>query len=370
MKKNFTILAIDTSCDDTCAAVVCDGRVLANIIASQVEFHKPYGGVYPMLAKRKHQEFIEPTINEALRRAGLQWSEIDALAATVGPGLAPALEVGIAKIKELAKQYKKPVIAVNHMEGHLLSSFAENSKGKGPFSKTSPKFPILGLLVSGGHTQLVLMKNFGKYQLLGETLDDAAGECFDKVAKMLGLGYPGGPIISELAKKGRPKYELPVAMKGSGDLNFSFSGLKTACLYKLQKLGVVMDKPTFAASFAEVASATKAEKATAGKRFYSDFSASFEKVLVEALMIKLKKAIELYKPKQIVLGGGVINNLPLRQASRKVAGKYGLKVFQPYHKNLFTDNAAMVGVCAFYQAKRNDFAKNIEALDRQPNLKF
>lgn len=352
MKKNFTILAIDTSCDDTCAAVVCDGRVLANIIASQVEFHKPYGGVYPMLAKRKHQEFIEPTIAEALRRAQVFWRrpglrQIDALAITVGPGLAPALEVGIAKIKELAKQHKKPVIAVNHMEGHLLSSFARNSQGQGVFSKTKPLFPILGLLVSGGHTQLVLMKNFGKYQLLGETLDDAAGEAFDKVAKMLGLGYPGGPIISELAKTGRSIYDLPVAMAGSGDLNFSFSGLKTACLYKLQKLPKPWDK-----------------------RFYSDFSASFEKVLVAALMIKLEKAIEQYRPKQIVLGGGVINNKWLRESARGVAKKYGIRVFQPYHKNLFTDNAAMVGVCAWYQAQRNDFVKNIEALDRQPNLNF
>lgn len=347
MKKNFTILAIDTSCDDTCAAITSNDRVLSNAIASQVEFHKPYGGVYPMLAKRKHQEFIEPTINEALRRVGLRWFEIDALAATVGPGLAPALEVGIAKIKELAKQYKKPVIVVNHMEGHLLSSFARNSQGQGAFSKIKWRFPILGLLVSGGHTQLVLMKNFGKYQLLGETLDDAAGECFDKVAKMLGLGYPGGPIISELAKTGRPIYDLPVAMASSGDLNFSFSGLKTACLYKLQKL----PKPW-------------------GRQFYCDFAASFEKVLVEALMIKLERAIEQYQPRQIVLGGGVINNPSLRQASRKVAGKFGLRVFQPYHKNLFTDNAAMVGVCAWHQAKRNDFAKSIERLDRQPNFNF
>ncbi|MDP3093177.1 MAG: tRNA (adenosine(37)-N6)-threonylcarbamoyltransferase complex transferase subunit TsaD [bacterium] len=371
MKKSFTILAIDTSCDDTCVAVTSNDRVLSNVIASQVEFHKPYGGVYPSLAKRKHQEFIEPTINEALRRAGLRWLEIDALAVTVGPGLAPALEVGIAKIKELAKQYRKSIIAVNHMEGHLLSSFAlpnfsrknsggqaKNLKRKRLLSIVRPKFPILGLLVSGGHTQLVLMKGFGKYRLLGETLDDAAGEAFDKVAKMLGLGYPGGPIISELAKTGRPIYDLPVPMAGSGDLNFSFSGLKTACLYKLQKLGLTGDRPAFA------------PRATAGKQFYCDFAVSFEKTVVEALIIKLEKAIEQYRPKQVVLGGGVINNLPLRKAARKAAGEYGLKVFQPYHKNLFTDNAAMIGVCAFFQAKRGDFAKDIDSLDRQPNLNF
>ena len=352
MKNNFTILAIDTSCDETCAAVTQDDRILSNVIASQIEFHQPYGGVYPILAKRKHQEFIEPAIEEALRRPGLAGrrpglERIDALAITVGPGLAPALEIGVAKIKELAKKYDKPMIAVNHMEAHLLSSFAKTKNGTDPFSKTRPRFPILGLLVSGGHTQLVLMRDFGHYQLLGETLDDAAGEAFDKVAKMLGLGYPGGPIISELAKNGQPIYDLPVAMTSSGDLNFSFSGLKTACLYKLQKIPRPWDK-----------------------KLYADFAASFEKVLVESLMIKLKKAIEQYQPKQIVLGGGVINNLRLRKESRKTAKKYGLRIFPPFHKNLFTDNAAIVGVCAWYQAQRNDFVKDVESLDRQPNLNF
>ncbi|MDP2926592.1 MAG: tRNA (adenosine(37)-N6)-threonylcarbamoyltransferase complex transferase subunit TsaD [bacterium] len=364
MKKNFIILAIDTSCDETSVAVTRDDRVLSNVIASQVEFHKEYGGVYPMLAKRKHQEFIDPAIREALRRGRVAWKDVDAMAVTVGAGLAPALEVGVAKIKELAKKYQKPVISVSHMEAHLLSSFAKNSKGNGPFLKIKPQFPILGLLVSGGHTQLVLMKDFGEYQLLGETLDDAAGEAFDKVAKMLGLGYPGGPIISELAKTGEPKYELPVAMVNSGDLNFSFSGLKTACLYKLQKLGIVADKPAFAKP------ACRSGRASAGKQFYCDFAASFEKVLIESLMVKLKKAIESYRPRQIVLGGGVINNLPLRQASRKVARKYDLRVFIPHNNKLLTDNAAMVGVCAYYQAKRNDFVKDIEKLDRQPNLNF
>ncbi len=349
MKKNFTILAIDTSCDETSVAVTQDDRVLSNVIASQVEFHKPYGGVWPILAKRKHQEFIDSAIGEALRRARAFWRrpglrQIDAIAVTIGPGLAPALEVGIAKIKELAKKYKKPVIGVNHMEAHLLSSLAKNKMGHRAFS---PRFPILGLLVSGGHTQLVLMKKIGVYQLLGETIDDAAGECFDKVAKMLGLGYPGGPIISELAKKGKVKYELPLVMAGSGDLNFSFSGLKTACLYKLQKLPKPWDR-----------------------RFYSDFSASIEKAVIDALMLKLKKAIEKYKPKQIILGGGVINNLPLRRATRKIARRFGLRVFQPYSEKLFTDNGAMVGICAFYQAQRKDFVKNINKLDRQPNLNF
>lgn len=347
MKKHYLILSIDTSCDDTSVAVISNDLVLSNIISSQVEFHKEYGGVYPMLAKRMHQQSIDPAIAEALKRAKISFEKIDAIAITIGPGLAPALEVGVAKAKELAKRFKKPLIGVNHMEGHLLSSFARNSKGIGPFSKRKPRFPILGLLVSGGHTQLVLMMDFGKYRLLGETLDDAAGEAFDKVARMLDLGYPGGPIISELAKKGNPKYELPVPMMGSKDLNFSFSGLKTACLYKLQKL----PKPW-------------------NKQFYCDFAASFEKAAIEALMIKLKRAIIIYQPKQIVLGGGVINNLKLRKEARKAVRKSNLEVFIPYDKKLFTDNAAMIGVCAWHQAKRGDFVKNIEKLDRQPNFNF
>ena len=345
MKKDFTILAIDTSCDETSVAISKDDRILANIVSSQVKFHQKYGGVVPHLAKRMHQKLLGPTIDEALLRS--HQKTIDAVAVTIGPGLAPALETGIAKAKELAKKWHLPLISVNHMESHLLSSFVKNSAGNGPFAKTKPQFPILGLLVSGGHTQLVLMKNFGKYQILGETLDDAAGEAFDKVAKMLDLGYPGGPIISQLAQKGEPKYPLPAPMIGSKDLNFSFSGLKTACLYKLKTL-----------------------KIKRYQQFYADFSASFEKAVVQALVAKLKKAITAYQPKQIVLGGGVISNLRIRQGARKVARKFGLKVFVPYSQKLLTDNAAMVGVCAWYQARRGDFVKDIPALDRQPNLNF
>ena len=341
MKKHYLILSIDTSCDDTCAAVTNNDSVLSNIISSQIEFHKEYGGVVPNLAKRMHQQLIDPAIAEALKRARTNLKEIDAIAVTVGPGLAPALEIGIAKAKELVKRFKRPLIRVNHMEGHLLSSFARNSKGIGPFSKIKPRFSILGLLVSGGHTQLVLMTDFGKYQLLGETLDDAAGEAFDKVARMLGLGYPGGPIISELAKNGKAKYELPVPMIGSKDLNFSFSGLKTACLYKLQKL----PRPW-------------------NKQFYCDFAASFENAAIEALMIKLKKAIAIYQPKQIVLGGGVINSLHLRQAMRKIAKNNHVPFFVPYSKKLFSDNAAMIGAAAVLRPKE----VNMFELNPDPGL--
>lgn len=350
MKKNYTILAIDTSCDETSVAITEDNRVLSNIVASQIKYHQKYGGVMPTVAKRMHQKLINPAIKQALKTARKTWDQIDSLAVTQGPGLAPALEIGIAKTKELAEKYQKPVLAINHMEAHLLSSFAKNSKGKG--NKIKSLFPTLALLVSGGHTQLVLMKNFGKYQLLGETLDDAAGEAFDKVAKMLDLGYPGGPILSELAKKGQPKYELPITMKHSKNLNFSFSGLKTACLYKIQNLKKIQPK------------------LFETRQFFQDFAASFEKATIQSLAIKLKKAIKEYYPKQIILGGGVINNLQLRKMARKIAKENNLKVFIPYNKKLFTDNAAMIGICAWYQAKRGKFTKNIQKLDRQPNLNF
>jgi N6-L-threonylcarbamoyladenine synthase len=355
MKKNFTILAIDTSCDETSVAVTVDDRVLSNVVSSQIKFHKKYGGVVPFLAQRMHKELIKPAIEQALKNSRKKISEVDVVAVTVGPGLAPALEIGIDYAKKLIQKINPAaakLIAVNHMEAHLLSSFAKNSKGKGSFI---PKFPILGLLVSGGHTQLVLMKNFGRYQLLGETLDDAAGEAFDKVAKMLNLGYPGGPIISELAKaglpagrQGNPIYELPIPMIGSKDLNFSFSGLKTACLYRLKQ---IPDKQRT-------------------RVFIQDFAASFETAVAKALSIKLKKAIGLYHPKQIILGGGVINNLTIRREIRKTARQYNLRVLLPYSNKLLTDNAAMIGICAWYQARRDDFVKDIKSLDRLPNLNF
>jgi len=342
MKSKYTILAIDTSCDETSAAVTVNDWVMSNIVASQIKYHQKYGGVMPTVAKRMHQKMIAPTVKKALKQARKNWLQIDAVAVTVGPGLAPALEIGLAYAKKLVQKHNKPLIGVNHMESHLLSFLAKNSRGHG---NPNPQFPLLGLLVSGGHSQLVLMQDFGDYQLLGETLDDAAGEAFDKVAKMLDLGYPGGPIISQLAKKGQPKYTLPIPMQHSTDLNFSFSGLKTACLYKIQKLKL-------------------------NKKVIEDFSASFEKAAVTALMVKLKKAIEEHQPKQIVLGGGVINNLTLRREARRVARQFGLKVFIAYNQKLFTDNAAMIGVCAWHQAQRGDFIKDINQLDRQPNLNF
>jgi len=354
--KNYFILAIDTSCDETSAAVTCNDRVVSNVISSQVELHRKYGGVVPALAKRAHKQRINAVISEALKRALPKISKssqspyinIDAIAVTQGPGLAPALEIGIAKAKELSLNYKKALIAVNHMEGHLLSSFAKNSAGKGPFTNFKPRFPALGLLVSGGHTQLVLMKDFGQYQLLGETLDDAAGEAFDKVAKMLNLGYPGGPIIETIAKSGNPdKYNLPIPLKDSKTLNFSFSGLKTACLYLVQKL--------------------ERQKA---KNYHPNVAASFQKVLSLHLAEKLSLAIQRYQPRMVLLGGGVISNLTVRKHLRKAAKDFNLPSFLPYSKKLLTDNAAMIGVAAYYQALQGKFVKNPRDLDRLPNLNF
>ena len=347
MKKNYYIMAVDTSCDDTSVAVTNNDQVCSNIISSQIKYHEEYGGVVPSLAKRMHQKLIEPTAKEALRRARVSLEQIDAIAVTVGPGLAPALEVGVAYARQLALKTGKPLIAVNHMEGHLLSALAKNAKGNNNFRQKKLAFPFLGLLISGGHTELVLAKKIGQYTLVGQTLDDAAGEAFDKLAKMLNLGYPGGPIISFLAKQGHPTISLPVPMQQTKDLNFSFSGLKTACLYKI-----------------------KQQNGKFSRRYITDFAASFEKTVCQAVMGKLQKGITIYRPKQILLGGGVIANLAIRRETRKLANKYSLPVYVAYNKKLFTDNAAMIGVCAWYQAKRNDFVKDIEKVDRLPNLRF
>lgn len=347
------ILAIDTSCDETSAAVSCGRRILSNVIASQINIHKKWGGVVPHLAKRAHQEKIEPVVNEALTRAKKIENYLNAIAVTIGPGLAPALEVGLAQAKQLAEKYQKPLIAINHMEGHLLSAFALNSKGNGPIPPSAPEqnlFPLIGLLVSGGHTQLILVKNIGDYLLLGETLDDAAGEALDKLAKMLQLGYPGGPIVEELAKQSASrrtdKIPLPVPMQHSKNFNFSFSGLKTAALYRIQK------------------------QPSVSKQFTYDLCAGFQQAIAVSLTTKLKKAIEAYQPKAVLLGGGVISNLFIRNKLRQTIKLYNIPTHLPFSKKLLTDNAAMISVAAYYKFLQQDFVTNIQKLDRQPALSF
>ena len=339
------ILSIDTSCDETSVAVTNDLKVISNVISSQVELHKKWGGVVPSIAKRAHQENLGPVIKEALSRAKVAQKDLDAMAVTYGPGLAIALEVGISKAKKVAKEFKKPLVAVDHMEAHLLSAFAQNEKGE--FGIGKPEFPALGLLVSGGHTELVLMKDFGDYELIGQTLDDAVGECFDKVAKMLGLGYPGGAIISKKAVGGNPDaFKLPVPMVGSKDLNFSYSGLKTACrtIVQSSKFKVQSD--------------------------LENFCASFEETIIKSLLIKLIKAVDKYDPKMILLGGGVISSQKIQEAIKKEMKKYTLPVYVPYSKTLLTDNAAMVGIAAYFKAQKGDFVDKIENLDRVPGLEI
>jgi N6-L-threonylcarbamoyladenine synthase len=341
------ILAIDTSCDETAAAISQDRRILSNVIASQINIHKKWGGVVPHLAKRAHQQKIDPVIKQALQRAQLKPLQLSAVAVTLGPGLAPALEIGLGKAKQLAQELKKPLIAVNHMEGHLLSSFALNQKGNGPLKTYSKQtFPFLGLLVSGGHTQLVLVKTIGRYRLLGETLDDAAGEALDKLAKMLQLGYPGGPIIEDLARKGDPNaIPLPIPMQYSKDLNLSFSGLKTAAMYIIKK-----------------------KKLT--KQFTYDMAASFQQAISLSLTAKLTKAIIQHQPKTILLGGGVISNLYIRSQIRQAVKPFNLPLHLPYSNKLLTDNAAMIAVPAYFKYLKQDFVKDIDKLDRQPGLNF
>lgn len=379
IKKNYTILAIETSLDDTCAAVTQEDRVLSNVVASQVKFHEEYGGTVPHVAKRKHVEWIDRVVNESMIRSRISgrsgiFENIDAIAVTYGPGLAPCLEVGIAKAKELATKWDKPLIAVNHMEGHLLSSFSKNRNGKNEIpdlaagaTQIRDLMPALGFLISGGHTELVLMKGLGKYELLGETLDDAAGEAYDKVARMLSLGYPGGPILAEMAKEGdSTRYPLPEPMRMRKDLNFSFSGIKTAALYKLRELHQI---PDLAPPKAGRRSATQIRDLNQ-RQFIADFAASFQAAVMKMLMRRLKRAIEQTNPKCILLGGGVVSNVAIRTEVRKVARKNKIPVQIPYSSKLFTDNAAMIGVTAWHQAQRGEFVEDMEKLDRKPNLGF
>ncbi len=360
--SNF-ILSIDTSCDETSAAVTDGRKVLSNVISSQIDIHKKYGGVFPALAKRAHQERIEFVIKEALRRASSTLyhplksptsKDIKAVAVTYGPGLAIALEVGIKKAKEIVKENSLPLIAVNHLEGHIYSCLAQNSHG---IPKRDIIFPALCLVVSGGHTELVLMKNHGVYEAIGATLDDACGEALDKAAKILKLGYPGGPVIEKLAEKFNNEtmkqfnnsvvYHLNRPLKEKSNLNFSYSGLKTQLLYLVQKMS----------------------EEELGKNLLS-LAASFQEACFEQITRKTSQAVKVYQPKLLLCGGGVIANKYLRKLLRRIARENQIPVLFPPYKNLITDNAAMIGVAAWYKFQRKEFAENIESLDRNPRLKL
>lgn len=381
IRENPVILAMETSLDETCAAVTVGRRVLSNVVSSQVELHRKYGGVVPIVAKRAHEERINAVLSESIKRATiaakrnlsveieqhvlskfnrlrdggkLDVEDMDSIAVTYGPGQALALEVGIDKAKELSKKYDKPLIAVDHMEGHLLAPFAQNSRGRGSAFVEIPEcnggFPLIGLLISGGHTQLVLVKGIGDYKILGETLDDAAGEAFDKVGRMLGLGYPGGPVVEEIAKNGdEDAFNLPVPMEGKGKLNFSYSGIKTAVLYKTRELK---------------------KKNSWNRETIQNLAASFQRVMAQSLTIKLEAAVKEYNVNGVLLGGGVISNIYIRRKIRQNMREYGLKVYIPYDDRMFTDNAAMIGISAYFKARRNEFVKNVDSLDRNPNAKL
>ena len=339
------ILAIDTSCDDTSAAVLNNDKILSNVVSSQEDLHKKWGGVVPDLAKRAHQQRIEPVIEKALKRARKTMSEVEIIAVTQGPGLAPALAVGVNKAKELAIKYDKKLIAVNHIEGHLLSNIAKNSQGK---PERMIEFPALALTVSGGHTKLVLIKDIGNYEVVGETLDDAAGEALDKAAKLLGLGYPGGPVIERLALKGNINFwELPRPLEHQKNFDYSFSGLKTSFYYKVKDLD---------------------------KKFIIDnlenLAATYQEAVFDSLIIKLEKAIEYYEPKMLLAAGGVMANETLRKKLRDIAKKHYLKIYMPAKRILNTDNAGMIGVAAYYKMLRSEFVERPEELDRNPRLEL
>ncbi len=344
------ILAIDTSCDDTSAAVVHGYTVLSNIVSSQTEIHRPYGGVFPTMAKQAHKQNINPAIKRALKLAQITKNQLDAIAVTVGPGLAPALEIGIHKAKKISSLLRLPLIKVNHIEGHLLSILTKPNNKKPMLKNFKPPWPILGIIVSGGHTEYVWAKNFGDYQILGQTVDDAAGECLDKVGRLLSLGYPAAPVVERLAKQGNAnKFSFPLPMTSSGDLNLSFSGLKTFSRRKIEELeknGKLNKQTTF------------------------DFCASLQNGVFKHIAHKLNKLLKQFHPNEIWLGGGVANNIKLRKIIRKLAKEYNLKVLLPYRKKICSDNAAMIGVVSYFKYQKKEFVTNSSSMDRIPQWKI
>ena len=330
------ILGIETSCDETAAAVVQDGKVLlSNTVASSVDLHAAFGGVVPEIAARSHLEVILPVIEEALKTAKTDWKDIDAIAVTRGPGLSGSLLIGVLTARTLAIVKKKALYAVNHVQAHVYANFLTKTALPGyKLPAKAPKFPLLALIVSGGHTQLVLFRDHFDYSLLGQTRDDAVGEAFDKVAKILGLPYPGGPSVSQAAAKGNPKaIKLPIA-KLDNRYDFSFSGLKTAVLRAAQT----------AAGKDYTFGSHKLPKSLSGVQ-KADLSASFQQTAVETLLDSLKEAVHEYQPKSVVIAGGVAANLLLRKEAKKLLPT-------PIYTDikLCTDNAAMIAVHGYYQA--------------------
>ncbi len=337
MTKDNYILAIETSCDETAAAIVKNGReILSNVIFSQIDLHKLYGGVVPEIASRKHIEKINQVIEEALTAAGVTLQEVDAIGVTYGPGLVGALLVGVAEAKAISFATGKPLVGVHHIEGHISANYIENKNLEPPF---------LCLVVSGGHTHLVLVKTYGEYQIIGKTRDDAAGEAFDKVARAIGLGYPGGPKIDKLAKEGNQEaIAFPRAQIEGSPYDFSFSGLKSAVLNYINS----MEMKNMEVNRADVA-------------------ASFQNAVVDVLVNRTVTAAKDYDMKKVAIAGGVAANSTLRMAMAEACKENGLDFYYP-SLIYCTDNAAMIGTAAYYE-----FIKGVRSgleLNAVPNLKI
>lgn len=335
--SDVLILAIESSCDETAASVVKNGReVLSNVIFSQIDLHTVYGGVVPEIASRKHIEKIDHVVNQALEQAGVTWSDIEAIAVTYGPGLVGALLVGVSYAKSLAWALKKPLVGVHHIEGHICANYIENKELEPPF---------MCLVVSGGHSHLVKVADYGVYEILGRTRDDAAGEAFDKVARAIGLGYPGGPKIDKVSYEGDPlAIDFPRAKVADNEYDFSFSGLKSAVLNYLNSMEM------------------KGEKIS-----QADVAASFQQAVVDVLVSHSMTALAEYKFDKFAIAGGVASNSHLRDAFVKACDEKGIKFYKP--SPIFcTDNAAMIGVAGYYE-----YMKGMRSgwdLNAVPNLKL
>ena len=323
------ILAIESSCDDTSAAVCKDGEILSNLVATQ-KIHESYGGVVPELASRAHMQHIVPVVQQALQKANIELKDVDAFAFTQAPGLIGSLLVGAQFTKSLALSFNKPLIAVHHMQAHVLANLIDNPK---------PEFPFLCLTVSGGHTQIVVCYSPYKMEVIGETIDDAAGEAFDKSAKLLGLPYPGGPLVDKYAKEGNPdKFSFPEPQVPG--LNFSFSGLKTAILYFLQK--------------------EKANNENFIDENLADICSSIQHRIVSILLRKVKKAVDQTGISNVCIAGGVSANSGLRTALKEYGEKYNWQTFIPAFQYC-TDNAGLIAITAYYKYLKQDFAELSES---------
>ncbi|MFD1294580.1 tRNA (adenosine(37)-N6)-threonylcarbamoyltransferase complex transferase subunit TsaD [Lutibacter holmesii] len=327
--KPIYILGIESSCDDTSASVICNGKILSNVVANQ-EIHAKYGGVVPELASRAHQQNIVPVIQQAIEQANIDKKDLNAIAFTRGPGLMGSLLVGTSFAKSLALALNIPLIAVNHMQGHVLAHFIDDE------NQQKPPFPFMCLTISGGHTQIVKISDYFTMEVLGETLDDAVGEAYDKSAKILGLPYPGGPLVDKYARLGNPKAFNFTKPKVDG-LNFSFSGLKTAILYFLQKK--VKENPNFI------------------EENLNDICASIQHTIVGILFDKIKLAVEETGIKHIAIAGGVSANSEIRKVLKETETKYGWTTYIPQFQ-FTTDNAAMIAIVGYLKYLENDFSES------------